>query len=284
MKTIVDLVNNNTGWLYVKILETSFFFLDFWSFAHFWTGGVVIAILSVLKWKHKWMLLFIFLMMYEVIEISILFSALNIFKPEIIKDQFTDIFVGMAGGFLFDKWLRYYASNKKQEVNIPKSSKIQIALFTAFTISFIWVGFYKYEYNVPMFNSLGLNYTAFLFWSFGILATIITYERLALKFKKVHAFVLLWFIYLAGLCVIESISYHIIGLKETGPHVHKALFFDIIHGTVVLHVFYLLVPFISVIIYSLFCKLFNNAIMVKRSEESFYSVEKYDKIVRSEMP
>ena len=284
MKTIIELIIKNSDWLYVKLFENPIFFFDFWSFAHFWSGGVLITIISKTKFKRKWIILFSLLLLYEIIEILLPYLALNVFLPETIKDQFTDIFVGMAGGYVVDKWLNFYSSSKKQYTGFFQNPKTHIALFSALTIAFIWVGFYKYEYNAPILNSPGLNYTAFSLWSAALFVMLCLYNLISVRFKKTYSVALLWIIYFTGLCIFEFTFYHIFGIKESGKHDHKPLIFDIIHGSTVLHIFYLSVPVISVGLYSLLNRFFYNTFNFKRNlNDNLYLTENYDKIEENEI-
>jgi hypothetical protein len=284
MKTIVELINTNCDWLYVKIFENPIFFFDFWSLVHFWSGGILITIILAKGYRNKWSILFSLLLFYEIVEISMLYVSLNVFLPETIKDQFTDIFVGVSGGYLFDKWLNFYSTNKKQFADFFQNPNTHIALFTAITIAFDWVGFYRYKYNVPMLNSPGLNYTAFLLWSTGIFSVLIVYNRLSVKYNKLYSMALLWMIYFAALCIFEFTLYHVFGFKESGAHDHKPLMFNIIHGTNVLHLFYMLCPFTSVAIFLIFKKLFNNAFNnVREFNESLYLTERYNTVAGNEI-
>lgn len=284
MRTVVELINTNCDWLYVKIFENPIFFFDFWSFNHFWSGGIILTIILATRCRHKWSILFSLLMFYEIVEISMLYVSLNVFLPETIKDQFTDIFVGMSGGYLFDKWLNFYSTNKKHFSNFLQNPNTHIALFTAFTIAFIWVGFYRYKYNVPIFNSPGLNYTAFSLWSAGIFSVLVIYNRLSVRYNKIYSIALLWIIYFAVLCIFEFTLYHIFGFQESGAHDHKPLMFNIIHGTTVLHLFYILCPFTSVAIFSIFKKLFNSAFYnVRKFNESLDLTERYNTVVGNEI-
>jgi len=251
LQTLIEYIYKNTGWLYIKILGNSIFFFDFWSFVHLWSGAILITIFAIAKFRHKWSTLFAFLLFYEITEIILRFAALKVFLPETIKDQFTDIIVGMTGGYLFYKWLVYYSSEGKNIKTFLLSYKTHIALLTAFTIAFLWVGFYEYKYNVPVLNFSGFNYAAFSFWSFGIFLILVTYNYLTTNLKKHYSMILVWIIYFIILCIIEYILYHFFGVRESGQHVHKPLIFDIIHGTKVLHIFYLVAPFISVTLYTL---------------------------------
>jgi hypothetical protein len=284
MRTIVELINTNCDWLYVKIFENPIFFFDFWSFVHFWSGGILLTIILAARCRHKWSILFSILLSYEIVEISMLYISLNVFLPETIKDQFTDLFVGMSGGYLFEKWLNFYSANKKQVANFLQNPNTHIALFTAITIAFDWVGFYRYKYNVPIFNSPGLNYMAFSLWLTGIFSMLVIYNLLSVRFNKVYSLALLWIVYFAGLCIFEFTLYHIFGFKESGGHARNPLIFDIIHGTTALHVFYMLSPFTSVAIYSIFKKLFNSAFdNVRKFNESFDLTEEYNTVVANEI-
>jgi len=284
MRTFVESINTNCDWLYVKIFENPLFFFDFWSLLHFWNGGVLLTIISIAGYRNKWKILFSILLIYEIVEISMIYFSLDVFLPETIKDQFTDLFVGMSGGYLFDKWLKFYSINKKQVTTFLQNPNTHIALFTAISIAFDWVGFYRYKYNVPIFNSPGLNYTAFLLWFTGIFSMLVIYNRLSIRFNKIYSIALLWMISFAGLCILEFTFYHIFGFKESGDHAHTPLIFDIIHGSTALHVFYLLSPFTSVAIYSIFKKLFNSAFdHVRKFNESLDLTEEYNTVAANEI-
>jgi hypothetical protein len=137
---------------------------------------------------------------------------------------------------------------------------------------------------MPVLNSPGLNYTAYLLWLTGIFSMLVIYNRLSVRFNKVYYIALLWIIYFAVLCIFEFTLYHIFGFKESGEHVRNPLFFNIIHGTTVLHVFYMLSPFTSIAIFSIFKKLFNSAFYnVRKINESLYLTERYDTVVANEI-
>jgi len=284
MRTIVELINKNGDWLYVKIFENPIFFFDFWSLVHFWSGGILLTIISIKGYRNKWSILFSLLLFYEIVEISMLYFSLNVFLPETIKDQFTDIFVGMSGGYLFDKWLNFYSNDKEPFSSFFQNPDTHIALFAAITIAFDWVGFYRYKYNVPLFNSPGLNYTAFSLWSMGIFSILVIYNRLSVRYPKAYSIALLWVVYFVTLCIFEFTLYHIFGFKESGEHAHRPLFFNIIHGTIFLHLFYMLSPFLSVAVFSIFKKLFNRAFNhVRRVNESLNLIERNDAVAENEI-
>jgi len=93
-----------TSILYTKVFVGRFFFFDLWSINHMWTGFMLYLILSGLRIKKPFTVILVCLFGYEVFEISLTWFATSIFIPEIIKDQVTDIFIGLTGsfvGFLF---------------------------------------------------------------------------------------------------------------------------------------------------------------------------------------
>lgn len=247
MKNIVEAINFNTEWLYFKLYENAFFFFDFWSIMHFLTGMLLLLLLEKFFTTKKWRVMVFLLFIYEVIEISIRYIALNIFLPETIKDQFTDMLVGMTGGVL-SYGLLNLAYNKKVQNPTSKLDENLIMLICSFSIAFIWVGFYGYKYSHEFFNSKGINYTAFLLWWSGLFIVGKIYS--ALKFytnKNIHSFVLSFGFYFFGLCSLEYFFYHILGVHEIGASEHKPMLFDIIHGTKAMHAFYVSAPFLFIL-------------------------------------
>jgi hypothetical protein len=272
MKEIVKAVIENTDWLYVKIYESPLIFFDLWSFVHVWSGIVLIALIIISNVKHKWVILFSILTLYEVFEILIVYFT-SVFRVETIKDQITDIVIGMAGGYLCDKTLKYFFRNKEQKKNFFDLSFL-VAALTAITIAFLWVGFYRYEYNFNFLNSKGINYYALSLWFFIILIILLLYRNFSKKLKTLPGIIAIWTIYFLSLSCFEFIFYHIVGIRESGNHSHNPLIFDIIHGSKVLHIFYLSLPFISVGLFLMFSKFFNYAIHNGRELKKKLSHEK----------
>lgn len=265
IRTLVEWFNYETDWLYTKLYQNPIFFIDLWSFVHLWSGIVIFALIIYFNFKRKYLTLFISLFSYEVFEITIRYLALNVFLPETIKDQFTDIFIGMIGGYISHKFF----IEKKYFENKPFLNRNNlIIIFTAASISFAWVGFYKYQYNFQILNSQGINYSAFLMWTAGIYSALRIFkfidERLNEFYKSLF---ITWILYILCLIIFEYVAYHIVGGHEISKPDRKPLIFDIIHGTPVMHTVYLLMPVIGITAYSLLLKLFMN-------EKKEYSVEK----------
>lgn len=136
MDHIVTGIKHHTAWLYNQIYENHYFFIDLWSIVHCWSGFVVFTLLLVLHYKRPWMWLVIYLTTYEIVEILMLYVSLHIFNPETIKDQFTDIFVGIFGGLL-----SYLFAYQKSRIKFSIIRDIGFeALFVAMTFAFLWVG------------------------------------------------------------------------------------------------------------------------------------------------
>ena len=72
----------HTEFLYTMIYENGFVFFDFWSIAHFWSGMVLFLLLAALNVKYKLFWMVFFILLYELIEVSFIFFAFNIFQPE----------------------------------------------------------------------------------------------------------------------------------------------------------------------------------------------------------
>lgn len=268
MKEIVEAINHNTEWLYFKIFENKIFFIDLWSIIHFVTGMLLILLIDRLFSKNKWILLLFFLFSYEVVEISIRYVALNIFLPETIKDQFTDLIVGTLGSTIFYNLLLFTYRRKIQNSN-SMLVEYQIIFFGSFSIAFIWVGFYDYKYNQEIFNSPGINYTALLLWWSGLCVFGKIYLYLKSIISKAYLSVVLsWGVYFFCLCLLEFFFYHILQVHEVGASEHKPMLFDIVHGTKTLHIFYLTVPLISILLTECVIKLVNSIMIVKKINET----------------
>ena len=129
-------IRDQTGWLYHQVYQNQLFFFDLWSLAHLWSGFVLFSILLAIKVKYPWLWLFVSLVAYEVAELAMLYLSLHVFFPETIKDQFTDIFIGILGGAI-----GYFYAGK-----LFRRSTLSIlildfeCLFIGMTVAFLWVG------------------------------------------------------------------------------------------------------------------------------------------------
>jgi hypothetical protein len=237
-----------SGWLYTKIYQNDFFFLDLWSIVHVWTGFMLLMLLRLFKIRRVFTTMFLILLMIEILEILTGYLAPDIFHPEIFKTRFIDLFLGMIGGLLSELFLRIASGSiAKHEKGILSI----LAFLAAFTYSFVWVGFYRYNYNVRLFNFPGINLAALVFWTSGAYTTIMFYQFLERK-TIVIRWLVTWSAYLLVLFTVEFTGYFIFRLHENSVPGAKALAFGLIHGTNVLHFFYLTSPLYTISLFIFF--------------------------------
>jgi len=235
-----------TGWLYTKIFENNFFFIDYWTFPHIWSGLVIFFILAALGTKHKIFWLVFLLSSYEIIEILLEIFAMHIFKPEVLKDKLTDIITGVLGGLLGFVILKWMPLKEKPDW-ITKNS---LLLFSSITLSFLWVGNYQYQYNILWMNLPGLNLWAFTIWMAGGYIFLNIYLFMKKSTGKIHFQIMLsWLIYFFLLILIEFFGYHFLKIRETSLHEKRPLLFGLIHGNLTLHLYYIFFPFIIILFY-----------------------------------
>jgi len=247
MNTITTILKE-TDWLYTRLFETDFFFIDLWSVVNLWSGFSLFILLCALKVKRPYLILLLILIAFEIIEILVLHFALSIFRTETFKNEGTHIYIGMAGGLLALLLLRISGKHLQSHRN---TTEILLASYTSFTYAFVWVGFYGYRYNLPECNSNGINYTAFIFWFLGLTGILLVFSLLK-KRGIFRALFITWGLYLVSLFSIEYYFYYHVGLHENSKPQAKALFFGIIHGLPVLHIVYLFAPLIIIIFYLFF--------------------------------
>lgn len=261
---ILRFIRTNTDWLYVVVYQNKFFFIDYWSFVHFGSGILLPIVLTNLKIKKVYSISMLLLIVYEVVEISLIYFAFNVFKPETIKDQFTDILIGMYGVLV-----SYFFKRKFSTIYLNTIVRLNLyAVFSSLIIAFNWVGFYKYKYNIEAFNTNGLNIWAFLWWSIGLFLICLFHIRLKDKFQneKLYYFILYIF-YLIILLLVEFIGYELLNIREIYHSNSTALLFNLIHGTFILHLFYLTSPFIIILSYETMKYLFEKFIYLSSSSQ-----------------
>ena len=95
----MQFIREFTVWLHQPLFEYGLFYIDLWSLVHFWSGMILFAGLSAQRWKNRWGWLAFFLIAFEVVEATIFISILRLFMPEKLPDCFTDVIIGMAGGY-----------------------------------------------------------------------------------------------------------------------------------------------------------------------------------------
>jgi hypothetical protein len=243
IRTIVLAIRENTEWLYTVIYQNQLFFIDYWSFMHFFSGFILLAIISIFTKKNVISKLILFLLSYELIEISLYFISLNIFKPEIIKDQLTDVIIGLLGGLL---WLSL--ARLKDNTISSKASKVM----TSFIISFLWVGFYNYKYNIKFLNTEGLNLWSFSLWFIGSNIIISLFQLIRNRFDNLLISISLHYLsYISALIILEMVGQEVLQIHEISKSNSQPLIFNLIHGNNFLHIFYLTAPFTLLVNHSI---------------------------------
>lgn len=234
-----------TSWLYTKIYQNEYFFFDLWSLVHFWNGFMLFFLVSSTKTRSPFTSLLIILFVYEVLEILAAYFALGVFRPETFKDQFTDIFVGLAGSGLGLFIFRNTSLKIPFQVN---RLNIFIIMIASITYGFLWVGFYGYSYNVNFFNSPGINWYAWMLWTLFQFMIIYSFEYVRIK-NLIVRFFLIWSIYIIVLFTFEALGYYILNLREVSNPNATPLILGIIHGSPVMHFMYLLSPLFSITLF-----------------------------------
>lgn len=276
MKELILQIIKNTQWLYIKIYESKIFFIDFWSFAHLSSGMLIYLLLLYFNVKNKWKILFLILFFYEVIEITLKYYALNIFLPETIKDQFTDVLIGMLGGYFVNIIFSFIET--KDQLFIKKFLGNAVAISISIQLAFWWVGSYNYYYNIELFNSYGINYTSFICWSCTLIFMIRVYFILKKHINnQIISIIFYYLTYLVMLFVFEFITFHILGIKEISSKEKTAFVFNIIHGTALLHFVYLTIPLIGLAFFFAILKLtekaFVNYCLIKQKKFAFFPIK-----------
>lgn len=249
---ILKFIRENTDWLYTVIYQNQFFFLDYWSVVHFLSGFFLPVILYNLNSKRIYSISILILVFYEIVEISLIYLAFNIFRPETIKDQFTDLIIGSLGIVLTWKSRYTQLNEKTYSFYLP-------SILSSFIVSFLWVGFNNYRYNIEILNTAGLNIWAFSWWFAGLQFIFFVAEGLKKEIKnKFILYQTIYLIYFLCLLTIEYLGYNVFNIRKISDTENSALVLNLIHGTTQLHIFYLIAPFLAFLFYSITQKIFIN--------------------------
>lgn len=251
MDTLLLNIRDNSEWLYSILFEYKWFYYDLWSFVYLWIGGIFFALLSALKTKKKWLKLALILAIFAFIETSISIKTLNLLESERSLGIFNYIATGMLGGYIIYLFLKW---------KYTKVRSIWLALFiSSITVSFLWVGFYRYKYSITFFNSPYINWWALTAWSVSGMIMIFLFNFLKDKINYLWGIIITWFIYISMLFAVEYIAYHLISLREVTEGT-TPLIFDIVHGSRIMHVYYTTAPLYFIGLFVLLKFLFKKSI------------------------
>ncbi len=245
LKEIYYFINKITAPLYTIIFSTDYFFVDYWSFVHLINGFIIIFIFKRYNYKHPFFILMSILIGWEIIEISFIYFSIKVFNPETIPDQITDIFIGFLGGLIM-QFLPSFFKIARPFILTPLKS---IEAILSCSVSFIWVGYYGYRYNVEFFNSPFINWLAFLLWSVGLFLTIKIYKLLGNIFTNLYKRILItWIIYFATLIIVEYFGYYVFEIRQVTNE--SPLIFGLIHGTIILKFYYIFAGILAIFLYN----------------------------------
>jgi len=254
MRESVLLLQKHTEWLYTKVLETELLRIDLGSFVYLWIGFILFLLLTTSKTKPKWLWISFIVLLYGIFRYLILFYLVDVFKPYSIKDLVSDIIVCFSGAAI-----SFYFLNNKKFVPGSISYKRLLALFSILTFSFLWVGFYQYHYNVNL-NTQGLNFWAFSLWTIGGIVFFEGSRRLEIQIDNPYFRILtILSIYYFVLFSIEYLAYYILHIRENSLSNGKPLAFGLIHGTLILHIYYVSYPLTVYLFYRLLTIVSNKA-------------------------
>lgn len=237
LEQIYNFINYHTVFLYTMIYENGYLFFDFWSVNHIISGFLIMSCLIKRRYQNPFGILLVLLFAWEATEMTFIYFAVNIFRTEILPDQVTDIVVGLVGGAIAWYYLGYRGKNYlNRQFKSNNLSFIDISI--ACGVSFYWVGYHGYKYNIPYLNSPVINWLALILWSAGLICNMMIYKymRQAIKSKWL-GLGLTWLTYFVLLLLVEFIGYDVLGIRQITEE--KPLIFGLIHGTSTLKIYYL---------------------------------------------
>lgn len=170
-----------TKWLYIKIYDGSVFFIDYWSIVHIFSGFLLVILIFALKVKHKKLIFFAGLFLWEISEILFQLFALGIFKPETLKDQITDIIIGTIGGCLAYIFLKYIF----KQMDKKRAAPLSATFISAIIFGFNYAGIMQSQYNLQNMMTTGYNLGLFLLCFVLIAILIICFISLLKLFKNI---------------------------------------------------------------------------------------------------
>jgi len=244
MDLIINTVYSNTLWLYKVIYSNKLFFIDFWTFNHIWSGAFIYLILKAKNVSRVWLVLIILLLTYELIEIMFRIFALDLFKPEIIKDQINDVIFGIFGAILCRFLLKIRKSRSWDVFHLryPLTS-----LFTSGTISYLAVGF-SYRQNLVQDNGVIYVLCHFIFLWFALYYLLQFYEMFKAKGygelkSKMAAIGIFWAMYVLIMLAVDTLA----SSKEGAT----SIYFTQKPYTAIEIVLYAILPIICIVFYKM---------------------------------
>lgn len=243
---------NSTDWLYITIYQNAWFYIDYWSIVHFWSGCFLLLIFLYLKFKKTWIYLIGVLFSYEICEILLKYFWFNIFFPETIKDQLTDVFIGFLGAVFLWLFLKfrislYFPKRKRSEHHLGSSA------FSSVTIAFLLVGCGNFSNFYSFTPGYRFNWLSFLIWTTMLLILIRLWILFSKRFNKIiisGALALSFFILL--FLVIETISLRLFNVEMISYKLTNPVLFEAIKGRTVILI---IIPSFNILLYEWVCRI-----------------------------
>lgn len=235
-------LHQSADFLYTELYRSGLFVLDIGSLIHFFCAiGLMLILFSHFR-RRVLLVLLLMLLCWEVIEIGFAFLATGSSAPGIIQNHVGDLLASMLGGAI--GWGIAYGINSRPPYGLFSAAGL------AGMISFLWVISYGYQYNHSGLNASHFNFFAFTVWSLG-LCSVIALQR-AMEGRIYHVpsrLALIWTSYFVGLVLLEFVGYKLLGIHEVSKGVlHPPLLFGLIHGTVAMKTFYLLIGVVTALL------------------------------------
>lgn len=240
----------STSILYTKIFVGRFFFFDLWSINHMWTGFMLYLILSVLRIKKPFTVILVCLFGYEVFEISLTYFATSIFIPEIIKDQVTDIFIGLTGSFAGYIFLSNYDFLISRFQIVVKNAFI---FFVSMSFTFLWLVFSRESVCLDGTSCTGINLIIFFLWLTQSFITIAVFRKSGLL-KSIRP----WGIFVVTFILATVLNFCLVSLPKMSVLKPDNLIYWLSSTRIKLILFPLL-PFLLLTAHEAFIKLVSKA-------------------------
>ena len=221
-----------------------------------WSGFMLYLILSGLRIKKTFTVILVCLLGYEVFEISLTYFATSIFIPEIIKDQFTDIFVGMTGSFVGYLFLSNYDFLISRFQIVVKNAFI---FFISLSFTFLWLVFSHESVCLDGSSSTEINLIIFFLWLTQAFITISVFRKSGLL-KSIRP----WTVFVATFILATVLNFYLVSLTEISGLKPDNLIFWLSSIRIKLILFPLL-PFLLLTAHEVFIKL------VSKAREGYYN-------------
>lgn len=261
MANLMHFIRQYTVWLHHTLFDYGLFYIDLWSLVHIWSGLILFTALSARGWKNRWRWLAFFLFAFEVVEATIFISIMKMFMPEKLPDSFTDIFVGLAGGYFV-----YFLYEKRR---IPVNySKLFLYWLASVTVAFVWTGNSDYVFSNPIFNTQGINWWVFLGWMTAGIAILAFYEKLKnLRFSGLKSASICCMAYIPVMLILLNVASSLLyageALNESNDY-----FVKYIQANGAKAFFYLTSPLFFIGVYELLYLLFRRYFLTYRIYEN----------------